>query len=254
TAVTRGDGSYSIFNVRVGGPYRVTAMLSGFREAAAEDIQIALGESRSVALALEFETVAESIVVTAEAPLIDTANAGAATNVSEEQIAAVPTINRSIEDIAKTSLYFVSSGNVSGDAEDTISVAGRNNRYNTVQIDGAVNNDLFGLSPTGSPNGQADAQPISMEAIQEVQLLVSPYDVRQGGFSGGGINAITKSGSNAWHGSVYMAQRDEGLVGDGRDDRPFEAFSEDRYALSLGGPVIQDKVFFFVAAEMVRKD
>jgi len=253
-AYSREDGSYSIFNMRVGGPYQVTATLDGFNTAQATGLTIALGESRVLDFGLEPQTVSEAITVTAEAPLVDTTQAGTGGALSSVQIATVPTLDRSLEDLAKTSIYFNSTGNVEGSQENTLSVAGRNNRYNTVQIDGAVNNDLFGLSPTGSPNGQAEAQPISLEAIQEVQLLVSPYDVRQGGFSGGGINAITKSGSNAWHGSVFYNTRDQDWVGDGPNNTPFKEFSEDQYGLSLGGPIVQDKAFFFFSGEMQRKE
>ena len=253
-AYTREDGTYSIFNVRVGGPYRVSASLDGFRPAQASGLSVALGETRSFDIALEPETVTEAITVTAEAPLVDTAQAGAVSSLSAAQISAVPTLDRSLEDLAKTSVYFNATGGVEGSDPTTLSIAGRNNRYNTVQIDGAVNNDLFGLSPTGSPNGQAEAQPISLEAIQEVQLLISPYDVRQGGFSGGGVNAITKSGSNAWHGAVFYNTRDQDWVGDGPNDRPFRKFNEDQYGLSFGGPLVRDKAFFFVSAELQRKD
>ena len=109
---------------------------------------------------------------------------------------------------------------------EVVSVAGRNNRYNNMQIDGAVNNDVFGLAATGTPGGQTSTQPISLDAIQEIQLLVSPYDVRQGGFSGGGINAITKSGTNAFHGGAYYVGRNQNLIGadpGARDDRPTRA-------------------------------
>jgi len=253
-AYSRENGEYSLINVRVGGPYRIQAQLDGFREAEVTGVAVALGEVRRVDLALDPETVTDVITVTAEAPLIDTSQGGAVANVSAAQIAAVPTIDRSLEDLAKTSIYFNATGGVEGSDPTTLSIAGRNNRYNTVQIDGAVNNDLFGLSPSGSPGGQAEAQPISIEAIQEVQLLVSPYDVRQGGFSGGGINAITKSGTNAWHGSAFYNTRDDGWVGDGPNDRPFAAFSQDEYGVSLGGPIFQDKAFFFVLAELQRKE
>ena len=92
-------------------------------------------------------------------------------------------------------------------------VAGRNNRYNNIQIDGAVNNDLFGLAATGTPGGQSNAQPISLDAIEQIQLVVSPYDVRQGGFTGGGVNAVTRSGSNKFSGSLYGTKRDQSTVG-----------------------------------------
>ncbi|MCB1008831.1 MAG: TonB-dependent receptor [Acidobacteria bacterium] len=253
-AYSRENGDFSLLNVRVGGPYRITATLDGFRGYEMSDVTVALGETRRLDVALEPETITEAITVTAEAPLIDTTQGGAVSNVSSAQIAAVPTLDRSLEDLAKTSIYFTASGGVEGSDQTTLSIAGRNNRYNTVQIDGAVNNDLFGLSSSGSPNGQAEAQPISLEAIQEVQLLVSPYDVRQGGFTGGGINAITKSGANTWHGSVFYNTRDNSWVGDGPNDRPFAKFSEDQYGGSLGGPIVRDKAFFFVTGELQRKD
>lgn len=254
TTTTRGDGRFTIINVRIGGPYTIAVTMDGFRTAEATGVNVALGDTVATDFALEIAAIEEAITVTAEAPLVDTTNAGTGSNVTLAQIQKVPTLDRSLEDMAKTSLYFNLSGGAEGSDAGTISVAGRNNRYNTIQVDGAVNNDLFGLSPTGSPNGQAEAQPISLEAIQEVQLLVTPYDVRQGGFSGGGINAVTKSGSNEWHGSVFFNTRDNDLVGDGPADRPFRAFSEDQYGLSLGGPIVADKAFFFIAGELQRRE
>lgn len=251
---TRADGSYSIVNVRVGGPYTVTAKLEGFRTSRVESLQVGLGETRTVDFRLESQAIEETIVVTAEAALISLDQAGSQSSVSPELVEALPTINRSLEDLARTSLYFNAQGGVEGAEETTISVAGRNNRYNTIQIDGAVNNDLFGLSPTGSPGGQAEAQPISIEAIQELQLLVSPYDVRQGGFTGGGINAITKSGSNAWRGSVFYNMRNESLVGDSPSGQKAAAFDEKQYGLSLGGPMVRDKAFFFATGEIQRRE
>ena len=112
-----------------------------------------------------------------------------ASNVSEEAIETLPTVARGIEDFARLSPYFDSQASGDGSGANALSVAGRNNRYNNIQIDGAVNNDLFGLADAGTPGGQTETQPISLDAIQEMQLVVSPYDVRQGGFSGGGINA-----------------------------------------------------------------
>ena len=131
-------------------------------------------------------------------------------------------MRRQIQDFARLNPYFVVRR---ADPTGTrLSVAGKNNRYNTIQIDGAVNNDLFGLADTGTPGGQADAQPISLDSIQELQMVVSPYDVRQGGFTGGGINAITRSGANNFNGSVYASQRDESMVGDGPFNRPLAKF------------------------------
>ena len=111
----------------------------------------------------------------------------------------LPTISRSLTDFARTSPFFVQT-EINANQDSALSVAGRNTRYNNIQIDGAVNNDVFGLAESGTPGGPAGTQPVSIDAIQELQLVVSPVDVRQAGFSGGGMNAITKSGSNTLHG------------------------------------------------------
>ena len=151
--------------------------------------------------------------------IIDSSRAGTADNVSQQVVENLPTISRNLVDIARTSPYFNPMG-LNNDPL-ALSVAGRNNRYNNVQIDGAVNNDVFGLAPSGTPGGVTEAQPISLDAIQELQLVVSPYDVRQGGFSGGGINAITKSGSNQFRGTAYFFGRNQDWVGkspDGHQD------------------------------------
>src|SRR5205809_502044 len=157
------------------------------------------------AMAQTLTTGSETITVSAAAPVIDTSRAGTASNVKSEVIEALPTIARSITDVASTSPYF-SQGNSNG-GDSFLSVAGRNNRYNNIQIDGAVNNDLFGLAASGTPGGQTGTQPISLDAIAELQLVVAPYDVRQGGVSGGGINAITRSGSNTFGGTAYYFGR-----------------------------------------------
>src|SRR6186997_1962398 len=121
----------------------------------------------------------------------------------------MPTISRGLYEVARLSPHF-NVGATSATDDTSVSVAGRNNRYNNMQIDGAVSNDVFGLSTTGTPGGQTGSQPISLDAIQEVQLVVSSYDVRQGGFTGGGINAVTKSGANKVFGSGYYFGRNQG--------------------------------------------
>ena len=129
----------------------------------------------------------------------------------QEAIEALPTIQRGLFDFARTSPYFsVSPDSANQDA--FLSVAGRNPRYNSIQIDGAVNNDVFGIPATGTPGAQTGAQPISLDAIQELQLVVAPYDVRQGGFTGGGINAVTKSGSNRFSGTAFYFGRNQGMT------------------------------------------
>ena len=212
SAITDGEGRFLISSARVGGPYTVTANLSGFRPQEQVNVTVPLGETISLDFKLPIAAVAETVTVEAEVnPVINPSRNGPAANVSSEQLATLPTVSRSLEDFARTSPYF---SPIAVNAEPgALSVAGRNNRYNSIQIDGAVNNDLFGLSATGAPAGQTESQPISLDAIEELQLLVAPYDVRQGGFSGGGLNAVTKSGTNQFSGTAYYLARSENFVG-----------------------------------------
>lgn len=252
TAVTGADGRFRILNVRVGGPYTVSAAMDGFHTQEATEVFVKLGADTNLAFELQLATITETVTVVAEGALIDPSRTGSTSNVSTAQIENLPTVRRGLQDFARTNPYFVV------DAQDPsatrINVAGRNNRYNSIQIDGAVNNDLFGLADTGTPGGQADTQPVSLDAVQELQLVVSPYDVRQGGFTGGAINAVTRSGSNDFHGSAYGSTRDESNVGDGPFDRPVADFSEDQYGFRLGGPISRDRLFFFVNGELNRRD
>lgn len=149
--------------------------------------------------------------------------------------------------------YFVPSA-FNGDGT-ALSVAGRNTRYNNIQIDGAVNNDLFSIAASGgTPGGAADTQPISIDVIQELQLVVSPYDVRQGGFTGGGVNAITKSGSNNIRGTGFYDFRDQRFVGTGIDKRPIATFSDKQFGATIGGPMVKNKAFALGNIEWGRKN
>jgi hypothetical protein len=255
SALTSVNGRFNILNVRVGGPYTVTAQISGFRTKSQKDINVGLGETRQVTFSMDLDTVAESVVVTAEQmPLISPDRMGTTGALSEDQIKALPTVRRQIQDFARTNPYF---SNDNADQSGTrLNVAGKNNRYNTIQIDGAVNNDLFGLADTGTPGGQANTQPISLDAVQELQLVVSPYDVKQGGFTGGGINVITRGGTNAFHGSVYGSLRSENFVGDKLAGQPsvISEFKEDQYGARIGGPILKDKLFFFLNGEINRRE
>ena len=194
STVAGANGYYLIPNARVGGPYRVTATLEGFKPTTAENVEVRIGETTNLPLALGLATVSEAITVTAISdPIINPNHTGSESQVSTKQIENLPTVNRSLQDFARTNPYF--TVNPTDPTGTEMNVAGRNNRYNNIQIDGAVNNDLFGLAGTGTPGGQANTQPISLDAIAQLQLVVSPYDVRQGGFTGGGINAVTRSGA-----------------------------------------------------------
>jgi hypothetical protein len=251
-AVSQPDGRFSILNVRVG-TYAVKATLSGFKDSELKDVIISLGEERTVLFKLELASVATEITVTAEATPINLTTAGVAGSVSNAVKEALPTISRSLTDIVRTNVYF----NPMGHNEDTpiASVAGRSQRYNTLQIDGAVNNDLFGLAAgAGVPGGNAATQPISLDAIQEIQLLVSPYDVRQSGFSGGGINAITKTGTNAFHGTGFFYGRDQSWVGKGVSNVAVSKFNDYQTGFSIGGPINRNRAFFFGTFDSQRRD
>ena len=251
SAVTQLDGRFSILSVRVG-TYKVKASLSGFKDQEMSDVLVALGEERILNFKLELASIATAITVVGAAPPIDTTRAGAGANIDSAVKELMPTIARSLTDVTRTNMYF----NPNGFNEDTpgSAVAGRSQRYNSIQIDGAVNNDLFGLaSAAGVPGGNAGTQPISLDAIQEIQLVVSPYDIRQSGFSGGGINAITKSGSNNIRGTAYYFGRDENLVGKGITNTPISAFGDKQYGFSLGGPIKQNRAFYFGTYEGGRK-
>ena len=249
--MTQSDGTFHLVNVRVGGPYTVTVRMDGFRESEQTGLQVRLGETTAAAFGLELASIAETVTVVGESSLINESRAGTASNVSQQTIEAMPTISRSLFDFARLDPHFNQTASNAG--ASVLSVAGRNVRYNNIQIDGAVNNDLFGLADSGTPGGQTDTQPVSLDAIQEIQLVVSPYDVRQGGFSGGGVNAVTKSGTNRFRGTAYYFGRNDGLVGDGPDERPFGTFSDRQGGASVGGPIVTNRAFFFVNADYSRR-
>ncbi|HUP50619.1 MAG TPA: carboxypeptidase regulatory-like domain-containing protein [Thermoanaerobaculia bacterium] len=248
STVTGINGRFVIPNARVGGPYRVTASLEGFRTQATTGTQVPLGGTAEVPMTLQLAAVAEAITVTAVADdVINPNRTGSVSTVTTEEIEVLPTVNRNLYDFARTNPYFNSS--LSSDSGDFLSVAGTNNRYNDIKIDGAVNNDLFGLAASGTPGGQTGTQPISLEAIQELQLVVSPYDVRQSGFTGGGINAVTRSGTNALEGSVFGTKRDAAYVGEGPFEREVTEFDQEQYGGRIGGPIVGDRLFFFLSGE-----
>ncbi|HET9370467.1 MAG TPA: carboxypeptidase regulatory-like domain-containing protein [Vicinamibacterales bacterium] len=250
-AVTQTDGQFIILNAAVG-PYALKATLSGFRDAT-QDAVVSLGEQRVVDFKMELATVSENIVVTAAQQLVDTSQAGTAATISNQVKEALPTIARTMTDIVRVNPY-VNTVSLNDDVPAP-AIAGRNYRYNNIQIDGAVNNDVFGLAASGgTPGGATETAPISLDAIQELQVLVSPYDVRQGSFTGGGINAITKSGSNQYHGTAFVFGRNQAWIGDGADDKPIADFSDVQSGFSIGGPLRTNRAFFFLNGDWARKE
>ncbi len=242
-AATNAEGRYRILQMRVGGPYTITVSFVGYVEETLTDVQLTLGQTRALDFELAEATAElEGIEVTAEAdPLLNSSRTGAATNIDEETIEDLPTISRGLADFAR--LTPQSGGGYN--------LAGRNERYNNIQIDGATLNDVFGLGEA-VPGSQAGAQPISLDAIQEFNVELAPYDVRYSGFTGGLINAITKSGSNDFEGSLRYRRGGDAFVGD-LEDNAFGDFSENLLVGTFGGPVIEDKLFFFVNAEVKRE-
>ena len=242
---TSENGQFTIANVRVGGPYTITASFVGYQSRRETSIQLDLGETRNLRLQLQPQTeqLDEVEVVGERGAVFDESRKGLSTNISQEEVETAPTIDRSIADFAR----FTPQAIIGNDNDDgsTISIAGQNNRYNSVFIDGAVSNDVFGLSGTGLDGGQAGAGPISLDAIKQFNIEVSPYDVTQSYFGGGAINAVTRSGTNQFKGSFAFQYRDENFAED-LPDAPFPEFSNERYVGRLGGPIINDELFFFV--------
>ncbi|MBW3569524.1 MAG: carboxypeptidase regulatory-like domain-containing protein [Gemmatimonadetes bacterium] len=257
-AVTRGDGRFLLQGLQPGGPYRVQASRVGLGTQSRAGVQLALSQTETVDFTLAPQAVVlEAISVTAEdrGAVISPGRTGTAMVISDSAISRLPTITRDFTDFTRLVPQISTSGSGT-------SGAGRNFRFNSIQIDGAANNDLFGLASSGTPGGQAGTKPITLEAIQEFQVVLAPFDVRQGGFTGAGINAVTRSGTNDLEGSVAFFGRNESLVGNYEFDRAgttvrstnFREFKQNELAFSVGGPIIRDRAFFFVAGEMARRE
>lgn len=253
--VTNLEGRFVFPNVRVGGPYSVTVTFVGYEEQTVSGFELSLGQNYSINITLlEAGVELEGVeVIGFRDPILNSERTGAATSISEEQVQSLPTISRSFSDFTRVT----PQADIKGGA---ISIGGMNNRYNQITIDGAVSNDVFGLSATGANGGQAGTSPISLDAIQQFEVQIAPYDVRLGGFAGGGISAVTRSGTNEVSGSVYYYFRNETLAGRTpgslvpEDDPDFERtrfdnFSDRQYGFRVGGPVVKDKLFFFLNAE-----
>jgi Carboxypeptidase regulatory-like domain len=257
-AVTRADGRYLLQGLQPGGPYRIQASRLGLATQSQAGLQLALSQTEQVDFTLAPQALTlEALTVTAEdeGAVISPGRTGAATVISDSSITRLPTITRDFTDFTRLVPQISTSGSGT-------SGGGRNFRFNSIQIDGAANNDLFGLASSGTPGGQAGTKPITLEAIQEFQVVLAPFDVRQGGFTGAGINAVTRSGTNDFEGTFAAFGRNEGLVGNyhytqaGTDirSRDFSEFSQNELAFSLGGPIIRDRAFFFVAGEISRRE
>ncbi|MBQ1936816.1 MAG: TonB-dependent receptor, partial [Bacteroidales bacterium] len=243
-AVANAEGRFYINGMRAGGPYTVEVSCLGYQTVSYTDVTLQLAEAYdlSAQLADDAQMLSEAIVVSTAASRFATEKTGAATNINNSQITALPSVTRSITDVTRLSPY---GGN-------GMSFAGADGRTANFTVDGADFNNNFGLSD-GLPGG---GSPISIDAIEEMQVVISPFDVRQTNFIGGGVNAITKSGTNTFKGTAYVYHRNENLRGDtigGEQISGARAIDRNtNYGFTLGGPIIKNKLFFFVNAEYAK--
>jgi hypothetical protein len=242
-ATTRADGRFSMPGMRVGGPYTVTASMSGFQPRTQKDVVVSLGVATDLELTLGQAAISEEVTVTAQtSEIFSSARTGAATDVSRTVLQDLPTIRDRFNDYARLSPQY-NEGPFGG------SFVGQDNRLNNITVDGSYFNNSFGLA--GQPGDRTGVTPISTAAIEEIQINVAPYDVRQGHFVGAGVNTVTRSGTNKYRGSGYYWWRNDGLVGTeakGQTVNP-GTFDFRRYGGWASGPVIKDKLFFFGSYE-----
>lgn len=250
---SRADGRFNLTGLRVGGPYTIRVTYTGFNEQVTENIYLSLGQTYVFeSVMTDNVQVLDEALIVARKSLLNTEKNGASTDISEEEIAMLPTANRDLTDFTR----LTPQASVRGD--NIITIAGANNRFNSIYIDGAVNNDVFGLAASGTNGGQTGITPISPDAIEQFNVVVAPYDVKLSGFTGGGINAVTRGGSNEVEGSVYYFLRNENLSGLqvslpdtlSRADRKLAPFTASTYGFRVGAPIVKNKVFVFVNAEI----
>ncbi len=241
-ASTLASGRFNLPAVRIGGPYRITITFVGYETYTLNDVTLTLGQNFDFrAVLIEAGTELAEIVISGNS-IFNADRTGAQTNISTRRLETMPTLSRSFTDM--TRLTPQASGT---------SFAGRNNLYNNLSIDGSILNNSFGLSSL--PGGQTNSQPVSLDALEEITVNIAPFDVRQGGFTGAGINAVTRSGTNEFKGSAYYFTRNENSVGNKVGDEDFTqpTFTNNQYGVRVGGPIIKNKLFFFLSGEAERR-
>ena len=244
TGVTNIDGMFTIQGMRTGGPYSVTISYIGHQTKIVRNITLQLAETYNLPVKLsEDATDLAEVVVTGRASKFSAEKMGAATNINSQQILSLPTVSRGISEVTRLSAY---GGN-------GMSLSGSNGRYTNFTVDGANFNNNFGLTEN-LPGG---GNPISLDAIEEMQVTISPYDVRQTNFTAGGINAITKSGTNTFKGSAYVYHTNENMHGDAVEREQIlsarEKSQTTTWGFTAGGPIIKNKLFFFASGEIVKQ-
>lgn len=243
SAATRADGRYNLANLRVGGPYTVKISFIGFKDYAEDNITLSVGQDLplNVKLADNSTTLKEVTVAGAGGKVINSSRTGARETVTRAQIEALPTLNRSLQDYTKLT-----------PSANGLSFGGRASTFNNITVDGALFNNSFGLS--GTLGGQTNSQPISLDAIDQIQVDIAPFDVRQGNFTGAGVNTVVKSGTNQIKGTIYNYTRNTSLTGyqAGVTGITVVPFTYRTTGASLGGAIIPNKLFLFVSGEQER--
>ena len=250
-AVADANGNYRLLNIRPGGPYTIEYRMVGFQTVKQEGVTATLGETKILNVRMNEEAIGlgeVSIVADAVSNGMDSDRAGATTAISNEQIAALPTITRSLNDVLALTPQAAATSN-------GLAIGGGNYRQSYVTVDGAAFNNAFGIGG----NLPAGGSPISLDAIESMTINITPFDVRHSGFTGGAINAVTKSGTNNWHVSVYDYFTNDGLMGSkyGKKDEfgnypdrlKLTKSLDNTAGISVGGPIVKDKLFFFVNFE-----
>ncbi|GAB4232467.1 MAG: TonB-dependent receptor [Ekhidna sp.] len=257
--ITDVDGYYRIPNMKVGGPYTITVSYVGFETYTEENVYLNLGQSlKFSAILKESAQALTEVVVTAASGIIDGNRTGAETRISTQEISSLPNASRGLNDFTRLTPQASLTSN------GGISIAGSNNRYNSIFIDGASSNDVFGLAGNGQNGGQIPNYPlVSMDALDQISVAIAPYDVTLSGFAGGGISAVTRSGTNDFEGSVYYFVRNQDFVGKtpkfisepaNIEREKVPEFSAKTYGFRVGGPIIKDKLFFFMNGEIQRDE
>lgn len=241
---TRADGRFLVLGLELGNSYRVTVRRIGFAPQTIQPVRVSLGQTTPVNVSLQTQaTQLTTVTVQADAAtaaaLISPTRRGTETTITDTLIRKLPTLNRSFTDLVAITPQVSQSG-------PGLSGGGVSNRFNNIQIDGATERDLFGLGSTGQPGGQANGKSIGLESVKEYQVLLAPYDVRVGQFAGLSINAVTKSGTNKLTGSAYAYTRNENFQ---RSQPYLGDFKQTQYGITLGGPILKDRAFFFINPE-----
>ena len=246
---TNADGTFSSRNLRVGGPYAVQLRAREYRNQTVENIFIGLGEAYALNVALaRGVNVTEEIVVTGVAIGGEGLTYGGGSNFTSEDIDGLPSISRDLKDVIRSNpLVYLDPTN-----EDAFHIAGVNNRFNSITVDGIKQNDDFGLNDNGYPTQRS---PINIDAVEAVSVLTSPFEVTYNGFTGGTVNMVTKSGTNDLSGSAYYYRTTNDLAGDTSkgQDVTLSEFNEETYGLTLGGPLLEDKLFFFASYDKFER-